>query len=301
MHPDAREAPWQTGDQAATARVRGLGAWRAGSRAAGRVILSDCRLVDGAGNPWVAADVLVEGDLVAAIAPAGTMPRRGRPAPVVVDAGGRFVTPGFIDPHTHSDLTVLSTPGAESAVHQGVTTHVVGNCGMSAAPVDEAPHERLRDDVGELLRGPDRDLAHVRRVSRRRRDGRLRDQRRRPRGSRRPAGRRDGLRRASGGRPRARGHEAPAGRGHGRGRVRPVVGARLPAGLLLHDRGVDRARAGRQDLRRSLRHARAGRARDDRRGGRRGRAHRARVRSCRSKFRTTPPSGAGRRPARTSP
>ena len=88
------------------------------------MILSDCRLIDGAGNPWVAADVLIEGDLVAAIAAAGTMPRRGRPAPVVVDAGGRYVTPGFIDPHTHSDLTVLTTPGAESAVYQGVTTHV---------------------------------------------------------------------------------------------------------------------------------------------------------------------------------
>jgi N-acyl-D-amino-acid deacylase len=113
-------------------------------RAGGRVILSDCRLIDGAGNPWVAADVLIEGDLVAAIAPAGTMPRRGRPAPVVVDAGGRYATPGFIDPHTHSDLTVLTTPGAESAVYQGVTTHVVGNCGMSAAPVDV---RRLADFV----------------------------------------------------------------------------------------------------------------------------------------------------------
>ena len=42
------------------------------------MILSDCRLIDGAGNPWVAADVLIEGDLVAAIAAAGTMPRPSR-------------------------------------------------------------------------------------------------------------------------------------------------------------------------------------------------------------------------------
>ncbi len=112
--------------------------------AARRVILANCRLLDGAGNPWVAADVLIEGDRVAAIAPARTMPRRGRPAPAVVDAGGRYVTPGFIDPHTHSDLTVLTDPGAESAVYQGVTTHVVGNCGMSAAPVGE---RRLADFV----------------------------------------------------------------------------------------------------------------------------------------------------------
>ncbi len=112
--------------------------------AEGRVILANCRLIDGAGNPWVAADLLIEGDRVAAIAAAGTMSRRGRPAPLVVDAAGRYVTPGFVDPHTHSDLTVVTCPGAESAVYQGVTTHVVGNCGMSAAPVDE---HRLADFV----------------------------------------------------------------------------------------------------------------------------------------------------------
>ena len=62
----------------------------------------------------------------------------------MIDVGGRYVTPGFVDPHTHSDLTVLTDPGAESVVYQGVTTHVVGNCGMSAAPVDD---HRLADFV----------------------------------------------------------------------------------------------------------------------------------------------------------
>lgn len=103
----------------------------------GGVILANCRLIDGAGNPWVSADLLIEGDRIAALAPAGTMRKRSRRAPVIVDVGGRYVTPGFIDAHTHSDFTVLSDPGAESAVFQGVTTHVIGNCGMSAAPVDE--------------------------------------------------------------------------------------------------------------------------------------------------------------------
>ena len=73
------------------------------------------------------------------------MSRRARRAAArVVDVDGRYVTPGFIDPHTHSDLTVLSEPGAESAVYQGVTTHVVGNCGLSAAPADA---RRLADLV----------------------------------------------------------------------------------------------------------------------------------------------------------
>ena len=100
------------------------------------VLLTDCRLVDGAGNPWVRADVLVEGDTIAEIAPPGVLgDRRGGRPLAVVDAGGRYVTPGFVDPHTHSDLTVLSCPLAESAVLQGVTTQIIGNCGMSTAPL----------------------------------------------------------------------------------------------------------------------------------------------------------------------
>ena len=102
------------------------------------VLITGCRLVDGAGNPWVAADVLLEDGLVARVGPAGALARAGRPAPRVIDAGGRYVTPGFVDPHTHSDFTVLTDPGAESALYQGVTTHVMGNCGMSAAPVADA-------------------------------------------------------------------------------------------------------------------------------------------------------------------
>ena len=81
---------------------------------------------------------------VAAVGPAGSLAGRGRAGWRVIDVGGRYVTPGFVDPHTHSDLTVLTDPGAESVVYQGVTTHVVGNCGMSAAPVDD---HRLADFV----------------------------------------------------------------------------------------------------------------------------------------------------------
>ena len=80
----------------------------------------------------------MRGDRIAAIGAPGTL--RGRR---VVDAADRYVTPGFIDPHTHSDLTILLHPRADTAVRQGVTTHVTGNCGMSAAPLTEAH----RDDA----------------------------------------------------------------------------------------------------------------------------------------------------------
>jgi N-acyl-D-amino-acid deacylase len=102
------------------------------------LVVAGARVVDGCGNPWYRGDIAVRGERVAAIGAPGTL--RGRR---VVDAADRYVTPGFIDPHTHSDLSVLLYPHAETAVRQGVTTHVTGNCGMSAAPLTAAH----RDDA----------------------------------------------------------------------------------------------------------------------------------------------------------
>ena len=104
------------------------------------LVIAGGRIVDGCGNPWYYGDVAVRGDRIAAIGAAGAL--RGR---TVVDAGGRYVTPGFVDPHTHSDISILQHPRADSVVRQGVTTHVTGNCGMSPAPLsaahrDEALH-----------------------------------------------------------------------------------------------------------------------------------------------------------------
>ena len=53
----------------------------------------------------------------------------------MIDASGKTVCPGFVDPHSHSDWSLLANPTAESTIRQGVTTEVVGNCGWSYAPV----------------------------------------------------------------------------------------------------------------------------------------------------------------------
>jgi N-acyl-D-aspartate/D-glutamate deacylase len=55
---------------------------------------------------------------------------------VEIDATGRFVAPGFIDNHTHSDWTILVHPTGDSKVMQGVTTELGGLCGYAAAPID---------------------------------------------------------------------------------------------------------------------------------------------------------------------
>ena len=75
----------------------------------------------------------------------------------MIDATGKYVTPGFIDPHSHSDFSLIVEPDGDSKLRQGVTTEVVGNCGESAAPAvgvwaDEIQHTRFgpTERAGEL-------------------------------------------------------------------------------------------------------------------------------------------------------
>ena len=97
------------------------------------LVLSHAKILDGCGNPWFWGDLAVQQGRIAAIAPPGTLKGERN-----INIDGRFLSPGFIDIHTHSDLTILVNRRAESAVHQGVTTQLVGNCGMSPAPVTNA-------------------------------------------------------------------------------------------------------------------------------------------------------------------
>ena len=214
-----------------------------------RVILSDCRLIDGAGNPWVAADVELEAGRVAAIWPAGSLAGRAaatRAAALVIDVEGRYVTPGFVDPHTHSDLTVLTDPGAESAVYQGVTTHVVGNCGMSAAPVEEsrlADFATMWESYWESPPVTWRSFAEYLATI----EGGGSPSTSPPWWATARCASRRWVSTTFGRRARARPHEPSARREHGGGRLRTLDRPRLPAGLPLLDRGADRPGAGRQN------------------------------------------------------
>ena len=82
-------------------------------------------VIDGTGRPGRVQDVAIS---------QGRICTSGEPDWPVVDVAGLVIAPGFVDIHTHSDLTLLSAPLAPSAVHQGVTTQVVGNCGLGMAP-----------------------------------------------------------------------------------------------------------------------------------------------------------------------
>ncbi len=92
------------------------------------VLVRGGRVIDGTGSPWFLADVGIRDGRIAAI---GKMPDHA--AKEIIEAKGSVVTPGFIDMHTHSDLSVLRDGRGLSKIRQGVTTETIGE-GQSVAP-----------------------------------------------------------------------------------------------------------------------------------------------------------------------
>ena len=98
-------------------------------------------LVDGTGTPGRAADVGVLGDRILAVGDLAVIDPGTVAA--VLDATGRVVAPGFVDPHGHSDASVLLDGALASHLQQGFTTQLSGNCGDSVAPVTEIGREAV--------------------------------------------------------------------------------------------------------------------------------------------------------------
>lgn len=94
-------------------------------------LIRKAEVVDGTGLPTWRGDVAILGDRIAAVGADLSHIRSSQ----VVDAAGRTLCPGFIDVHTHDDRALLSDPGMAPKISQGVTTVVVGNCGVSLAPL----------------------------------------------------------------------------------------------------------------------------------------------------------------------
>jgi N-acyl-D-amino-acid deacylase len=95
------------------------------------LVIRDATVFDGLGTPRFGADVAVTGDRIIAVGELGNY-EAGRD----VDADGLALAPGFIDAHTHDDRAVLCGPACMLCkMSQGVTTVVVGNCGISLSPV----------------------------------------------------------------------------------------------------------------------------------------------------------------------
>lgn len=110
-------------------------------------LLTNGRVVDGTGAPARTGDVLLHGDRIVAMAPPGQMDPQVLAATggyERLDCSDKVIAPGFIDVHTHDDAAVLDGPDMLPKLSQGITTVIVGNCGISLAPVlTEAPSAPL--------------------------------------------------------------------------------------------------------------------------------------------------------------
>ncbi len=95
------------------------------------VLITGARVIDGTGNPWIHADVVIDGERIADIAPPGTVDRAA--VTTVIDADGMICCPGFIDIQSHSIVPFLTDRRSVSKVTQGVTTEIMGE-GWTPAP-----------------------------------------------------------------------------------------------------------------------------------------------------------------------
>lgn len=94
------------------------------------LLIKNGTIIDGSGADGFPADIGIRGERVVAI---GSLVDAA--AASVIDAQDRVVAPGFVDPHTHSDFTILQDPYCNSKIRQGVTTEIGGNCGFSLFPL----------------------------------------------------------------------------------------------------------------------------------------------------------------------
>lgn len=110
-------------------------------------LIRNARIIDGTGAPWYRGDLLISEKVIARIG-TGLSAERGTD---VVDAGERYLAPGFIDAHCHDDLIFLRERERPEKALQGVTSIVVGNCSFSLYPSTPASASMLRDHFAGLL------------------------------------------------------------------------------------------------------------------------------------------------------
>lgn len=103
------------------------------------LVLRRATVFDGTGAPGYEADVAVSGDRIAEI---GRVTATGVEE---IDLAGQALAPGFIDIHTHVELSMLVNPRVESSIRQGITLEIAGQCGGSVGPMSEGEFRSTRD------------------------------------------------------------------------------------------------------------------------------------------------------------
>lgn len=109
------------------------------------LLFKNARVLDGTGSPWLAGDVAVADGRIVAVA-RGLEGEAAR----TIDVGGQILAPGFSDMHSHSDIALLAEPRHEAKVYQGVTFELLGQDGLSYAPVTPETREQIRRHLAGL-------------------------------------------------------------------------------------------------------------------------------------------------------
>ena len=107
------------------------------------VLIEKGTVVDGTGVARFQADVGISAGKIEAVGRLAESEAAQR-----IDAAGHIVAPGFIDMHSHSDITLLDDPGGESKAYQGVTTEDVRNCSFSPFPAGKVAGAEMQRDIG---------------------------------------------------------------------------------------------------------------------------------------------------------
>jgi N-acyl-D-amino-acid deacylase len=106
------------------------------------LLIKNARIVNGTGSPSFMGDLGVQDGLIRSVSRSN-----GLTAERVIDAGGLVLAPGFVDPHTHYDAQIAWDPMVTCSPWHGVTTVIMGNCGVGVAPVKPSTREILMQDL----------------------------------------------------------------------------------------------------------------------------------------------------------
>ena len=114
-------------------------------------LIKNCTLIDGSGKLRINSDVAICGDRIVGVGQ--SLHKSG--IDTTIDARGMILSPGFIDTHSHSDISILASPEAVSKISQGITTDVIGNCGLSVFPISD----NNRDHISSLYKNYNVDIS----------------------------------------------------------------------------------------------------------------------------------------------
>ena len=110
------------------------------------LVVKNVRIMDGLGNPWYYGDVGIKGDKIVHIGRVET-----KDAEKTIDGNKMILAPGFIDMHSHAELIFLGDRQPElieGRIRQGITTEIIGNCGISISPIMDEIKPIMEASVG---------------------------------------------------------------------------------------------------------------------------------------------------------